>query len=182
MTTIGVVAALVLGLERTTKVIDQEMDASEHIDCDKIPCNTIHVTLSWLSLVGCVHAMMFSTCSVVWMSFVPLKATKDFLFFFPNILVRPTQSMMMGVLCWSFDALWLSIINHGWTQMVCLSIPAFLLLCHLFYMFVQMRYFAWGWPNTPYGDYYHTYAELGDPSELGEPWSLKRSELQSESE
>lgn len=65
-------------------------------------------------------------------------------------LVRPTQSMMMGILWWSFDALWLSIINHGWTQMVCPSIPTFLLLFHLLlHLRTDAVSYAWGWPRPP---------------------------------
>ncbi|CAE7038556.1 unnamed protein product [Symbiodinium sp. CCMP2456] len=181
LTTIGVVAALLLTMEKTTEVIDQEMDASEYIDCGKIPCNIIHLTLSWLSLVGCAHAVMYTTCAVVWMSLIPTKATKDFFFFFPNILVHPTRSMMMGVLCWSLDALWLAIINHGWSLMIWLSLPAFLLLFHVGYMFAEMRYFAWGWPNAPYGDYYRLHADHFQTCDhLGEPF--KHSEVASESE
>lgn len=42
-TTIGVVAALILTMEKTNEVI-QDDDASHWIDCSEVPCNTIHVT------------------------------------------------------------------------------------------------------------------------------------------
>ena len=110
-TTIGVVAALILTMEKTGKTVEQ--DASKWIDCSRVPCNEIHVTLSWLSLIGCAHAVMYTTCVLVWMAVVPEAATRDFFQTFPNVMVRATQSMMMGSICWAFDALWLTIIKHG---------------------------------------------------------------------
>ncbi|CAE7872320.1 unnamed protein product [Symbiodinium necroappetens] len=147
-TTIGVVAALILTMEKTGKTVEQ--DASKWIDCSRVPCNEIHVTLSWLSLIGCAHAVMYTTCVLVWMAVVPEAATRDFFQTFPNVMVRATQSMMMGSICWAFDALWLTIIKHGSLLMLFLAVPGFVLFFHLMWSFVQMREFAWHWPKAGY--------------------------------
>ncbi|CAE7865235.1 unnamed protein product [Symbiodinium microadriaticum] len=147
-TTIGVVAALILTMEKTGKTVEQ--DASKWIDCSRVPCNEIHVTLSWLSLIGCAHAVMYTTCVLVWMAVVPEAATRDFFQTFPNVMVRATQSMMMGSICWAFDALWLTIIKHGSLLMLFLAVPGFVLFFHLMWSFVQMREFAWHWPKNGY--------------------------------
>ncbi|CAE7241176.1 unnamed protein product [Symbiodinium pilosum] len=130
-TTIGVVAALILTMEKTGEAIDgEDVHASEWIDCSEFPCNTIHVTLSWFSLIGCAHAVMYTTCAIVWLSLTPAEATRDFFYWTPSIMQRPSQSMMLGVTCWSFDALWLTAIKHGSNLMIWLSFPAVFLLLH----------------------------------------------------
>lgn len=133
----------------------QDDDASHWIDCSEVPCNTIHVTLSWFSLIGCAHAVMYTTCAIVWLSVTPQEATRDFLYWTPSIMQRPSQSMMLGVVCWSFDALWLTIIKHGSSLMIWLAVPAFGLLFHVAWTFVRMRFFCWNWPKEPCG-YYQT--------------------------
>ena len=92
-------------------------------------------------------------------------------------LVRPTQSMMMDILWWSFDALWLSIINHGWTQMVCLSIPTFLLLFHLLlHLRTDAVSYAWGGPGHPLWRLLpNEPLELGSALEALRAWEAKAS-------
>lgn len=98
---------------------------------------------------------MYTTCAIVWLSVTPQEATRDFLYWTPSIMQRPSQSMMLGVVCWSFDALWLTIIKHGSSLMIWLAVPAFGLLFHVAWTFVRMRFFCWNWPKEPCG-YYQT--------------------------
>ncbi|CAE7384500.1 unnamed protein product [Symbiodinium sp. CCMP2592] len=152
-TTIGVVAALLLTMEKTGESVGQ--DASKWIDCSRVPCNEIHVALSWLSLIGCAHAVLFTTCVLVWMAVLPEAATRDFFYSFPSVMVRATQSMMMVSTCWALDALWLAIIKHGPKLMgesrkLFLAVPGFGLFFHLIWSFYWMRDFAWHWPKEGY--------------------------------
>eukprot|EP00929_Paragymnodinium_shiwhaense_P114859 TRINITY_DN83391_c0_g1_i1.p1 TRINITY_DN83391_c0_g1~~TRINITY_DN83391_c0_g1_i1.p1 ORF type:complete len:199 (+),score=12.51 TRINITY_DN83391_c0_g1_i1:110-706(+) len=148
LTTIGVVAALVLSMERFSEKVEEDMDfPGDWLDCSEIPCNDIHVWVSSLSFMFCAHAVVFSTLVVCWLSMTPVKATRDFYQTFPNAMLRPSQSMMMGITCWAADSMWLAIIQHGTDIMRWVMILAFLLLGHVGYLFYKMRAFCWTWPN-----------------------------------
>lgn len=124
-TTIGVVAALLLTMDKTGESIKEEADASEWIDCGQVPCNEIHVVLSWLALIGCAYAVLYTTCTMVWLAVVRTEATRDFFNCFPNVLMHPAQSMMLGSTCWAFDAMWLNTIRHGSSLMLWLATQGF---------------------------------------------------------
>mmetsp|Transcript_55105 Transcript_55105/g.129353 ORF Transcript_55105/g.129353 Transcript_55105/m.129353 type:complete len:187 (-) Transcript_55105:201-761(-) len=141
-TTIGVVAALLLTMDQTGESIDD--DASDWIDCGEVPCNDVHVVLAWLSLSACAHAVMYTTCAMVWLSVVPVSATRDFFHRLPNIMLLPGLSMILGCTCWALDALWLTTIRHGANlKWLWLAIPAMVVFLHVISTCLQMRHFAW---------------------------------------
>ncbi|CAK0841251.1 unnamed protein product [Prorocentrum cordatum] len=149
--TVGVVAALVLTMDKMSEKVDEEMDFDgDWLDCDRIACSEIHVVLSCVSFMCCVHAVAFTTCVVLWLSLTPPKATKDFFYTFPLSMVRPAEAMMVGMAAWALDQMFLAFVRHGTHVMMWLAIPAAGLTGHCLVMWWHMRKFAWHWPDPQY--------------------------------
>ncbi|CAJ1373895.1 unnamed protein product [Effrenium voratum] len=150
--TMGVVAALLLTMEKTSVNVDKLDLEHDWLDCsvDGFPCQNVHIALSWLSLACCAHAVLCTTCVYVWLCMIPKQATRDFFFTFPLFMHTPSMTMMGGTFFWAADFFFLMVVRNGTGALLWLGLPALALGGHILYVFLRMRYFCWNWPDCGY--------------------------------
>eukprot|EP00415_Alexandrium_ostenfeldii_P004523 UN4523 len=143
-TMVGVVAALVLSMEKLSEKIDEDMGAKDDwVDCSTFPCAEVHVVLSFMSFLFCIIAVVSSTNSYVWLSFTPMEATATFLESFPMAMVAATMCMCTGLFCWGLDQLWLAALRHGTNLMIWCAAMAVGATALTASRWLSMRSFVW---------------------------------------